>query len=435
VALQADGDATGWRGRVRDPAIWKDEAVLFEVVDAAPFPKQSAALLLAVEAHSNAPGEIRVAFLKRVHERHPRDFWINFRLGVLLTLAGKADQAVGYYQAALAIRPGVAVIHNNLGSTLTRTNRRDEAIGHYRQAVALEPSAGAAHLNLAVGLCSLGRKDEALRELPVALRLNPRSAVFHTFCAKFLEDNNRHGEALALHRQAVAIDPKYTDGQRELRAFLIRQGRLDDARVAWEKALDESPPRQEVWYGYAELCLFLGREEEYLRARRALLSNFGATTDPVIAERMSRACLLRPASGEELRRVVDLAGIAGSVEKARAQGYHPSFQFVQGLGEYRQGRLDAAISLMRGEASGVPGPSPRLVLAMALHQKGLVAEARKTLSEAIMAHDWRPTKMRGQDDWICHVLRREAEAMISPDPSALPGGNDKHIDNDERPSP
>ena len=104
-------------------------------------------------------------------------------------------------------------------------------------------------------------------------------------------------------------------------------------------------------------------------ARRALLAKFGATKDPVIAERTSRACLLRPASGEELRRVVALAGHVGAIDEASARRHYPFFQFVLGLAEYRQGHLDRAISLMRGEASGVLGPAPRLVLAMALHQE------------------------------------------------------------------
>ena len=169
----------------------------------------------------------------------------------------------------------------------------------------------------------------------------------------------------------------------------MRQGRADEARVAWEKALDASPAGHDAWYGYAEFCLFLGREEDYRRARRALLAKFGATTDPYVAERTSRACLLRPASGEELRQAVALAERAGAVEQANAQAVYPFFQFVQGLAEYRQGRLDRAISLMRGEASGVLGPAPRLVLAMALHQSGRAAEARKTLAEAVLAHDWR----------------------------------------------
>jgi hypothetical protein len=80
------------------------------------------------------------------------------------------------------------------------------------------------------------------------------------------------------------------------------------------------------------------------------------------------------------------------------------------------------ISLMRGEASGVLGPAPRLVLAMALYQSGWVAEAKKTLAEAVLAYDWERTKVRDQDGWICHVLRREAEAVIPPGlPAVLDG--------------
>ena len=140
-----------------------------------------------------------------------------------------------------------------------------------------------------------------------------------------------------------------------------------------------------------------------------------------IAERTSRACLLRPASGEELRRAVALAGRVGAIDRVTAQATYPFFQFVRGLAEYRQGHLDRAISLMRGDASGVLGPAPRLVLAMALQQSGRAAEARKTLAEAILAHDWRTIKVRDQDGWIYHVLRREAEALILPDLAGIPG--------------
>jgi hypothetical protein len=46
---------------------------------------------------------------------------------LLLEVGGPAE-AVGYYKTALAIRPGMALAHNNLGSALTRTNRSGEAI-------------------------------------------------------------------------------------------------------------------------------------------------------------------------------------------------------------------------------------------------------------------------------------------------------------------
>jgi eukaryotic-like serine/threonine-protein kinase len=73
---------------------------------------------------------------------------------------------------------------------------------------------------------------------------------------------------------------------------------------------------------------------------------------------------------------------------------------------------------MRGDASKVLGPAPKLVLAMALYQKGEVAEARKALAAAVAGHDWSPADVRNQDGWICHSLRREAEAMIPADPPA-----------------
>ena len=68
------------------------------------------------------PASPACAFLKRLHERYPRDFWINLRLGMLLLEVGRPAEAVGYYKTALAIRPGMALAHNNLGSPLTRTN-------------------------------------------------------------------------------------------------------------------------------------------------------------------------------------------------------------------------------------------------------------------------------------------------------------------------
>ncbi|HEV3118377.1 MAG TPA: hypothetical protein VGY58_15110, partial [Gemmataceae bacterium] len=85
----------------------------------------------------------------------------------------------------------------------------------------------------------------------------------------------------------------------------------------------------------------------------------------------------------------------------------------QGLVEYRQGRFDRAISILRGEPSRLTVPGPRLVLAMALYRSGQVAEARKTLAAAVLSYDWRADRARDADFWISHVLRREAEAIIN----------------------
>ena len=107
-----------------------------------------------------------------------------------------------------------------------------------------------------------------------------------------------------------------------------------------EKALDVAPPDHSAWYGYAEFCLYLGREEDYLAARRALLAKFGETKYVYVAERTSRACLLRPASGEELRRAVALAGRVGAIDRANA-------------------RATLSLFPVRPGSCGVPSGSPR----------------------------------------------------------------------------
>src|SRR5262249_31935272 len=152
-----------------------------------------------------------------------------------------------------------------------------------------------------------------------------------------------------------------------------------EVQAGWRKALEANPPEHDAWFGYAELCLFLGQEEEYRRARRALLDRFGASTDPFIAERVGRACPLPPASADEPRRGAALAARAAAAKGSAPAWVYRYFLFAKGLAEYRRGRLDSAISVLKGEASKVMGPAPRLIVAMARHGQGRKGEARKAL--------------------------------------------------------
>jgi predicted Zn-dependent protease len=100
------------------------------------------------------------------------------------------------------------------------------------------------------------------------------------------------------------------------------------------------------------------------------------------------------------------------IERAlAAEPEQPYYQFAKGLAEYRRGRLENAISLLNGRASTVMGPAPRLILAMAEHRQGKMADARKTLADAVLAFEWQPAPEH-RDVWIAHALRREAETVL-----------------------
>lgn len=198
-----------------------------------------------------------------------------------------------------------------------------------------------------------------------------------------------------------------------MRGLLLKLGRRSEVCTAWKEELAARPPRHEDWFGYAELCLFLGDEAEYRRARRDLLTQFGTVGDRWVGERVGRACLLRPAPEDDLRLAVALAerAVAGG-RRGHEAGYR-YFLFTEGLAQYRQGRFDDVIQLMNGEAASVMGPSPRLLLAMAQYRKGQKQQARTTLVEAVRCYDWSPAKADNHESWIAHVLRREAEALIA----------------------
>jgi serine/threonine-protein kinase len=431
VARLADRDPTGWRARARDPAVRENPAALAEVIDTAPVADQPPQLLLALDKHLKPDSPERLPFLRRVQRAYPGDFWANLTLGDALLARFQLAEAIRYYQAAVAIRPQVALGYVRLGFALGTADRIEEGVESYRRAVDLEPDSAGPRYLLARNLSRLGRHDEAIHHLQAAVRLTPNEAMFHSFLADVLKVQGRYAEALDQYREAAALDPKNSSNRSEVRATLVQLGRADEAWAAWQTALEAGPPEHDEWNGYAEFCLFLEREEEYRRARRALLDKFAAATDPIAAARTARACLLLPATEDELRQAAALVERAAAAEPSKYPGFYPGFHFVRGLAEYRQGRLDQAIATMRGDASQL-GPAPQLVLAMALHRSGQVGEARKVLAAAVLDYDWRASQAGNPHRWISHVLRREAESLIVPNLPAFLAGEYQPRDNDER---
>lgn len=440
AARQADPAPTDWRNRARTPAVRSERAALVQLIESAPYEEESVSLLLALAA-TDLPltPEERLAYLRRAQKAHPSDFFANLMLGGALIGQKRPVEATRYFQAAVAVRPLAGVGHNNLGAAVELSPRDHpadclaEMLWRFRRATELDPGAAAPHLNYGFALSEARRYDEANREFEWALHLDPKSPLAVAQIGINMSYVNRLPEAEAALRKAAGMDPMNREIQAQLRQVFYRQGKLDEARTEWQGFLATGPAEHDDWYGYAELCLFLGDEEEYRRARTALLAKFGRTTEPGIAERVARAALLAPATGGELEQSAALAAVAASVDRRKLSWEYPYYQFVRGLSEYRQGKFREAITTLRGQAGGRPGPTPQLVLAMALHRDGQEVEARKTLASAILRHDWRAGQVKDQDGRIEHALRREAEGLILPDLRAfldkhtLPPGHDDRL--------
>jgi serine/threonine-protein kinase len=357
-----------------------------------------------------------VAELREAIRLDPEDARAHNNLGVVLAELGRLDEAIAQYRQALRLDPRSASAHTNLGAALARKGRRDEAIAHYRQAIHLDPRLAQAHYNLGNALQLAGQLDAAVRHFRQAIRLRPRFSRPHFHLANCLRDLGRLDESVAHYERATAIQPSDPRATTELRKALVRLGRGEEARIAWQKELAAGPRRHDAWDGYAELCLFLGQQDEYRRARKELLKRFGRSADPRVVERVGRAYLFLPASEDGLRQATNLIDRALASERARPGWLLPYFNFAKALAEYRAGRLKSALTLLDGDTQRILGPAPRLLLAMVQHRLGQVGAARHSFRAAVASYVWDARRATDREAWMYHLLRREAESVLASKP-------------------
>jgi tetratricopeptide (TPR) repeat protein len=229
VARAADPDAS--RDRLRQPELWRDGAGLTRLVQELPVDELSPQLATALARGLRKTGGA-VPLLSAAHSRFPQDFWLNFELGFALFMAQRRDEALGYYRAALALRPEGAEVHTNLGLVLSEEGRLDEAMGHYQQALQLDPKLAPAHARLGLILHDKGELDKAIDHFQEAIRLDPKGAAeAHCNLASTMYRMGRLDEAIGHFEEALRLDPKAsgTTAHYNIGIILRGKGRLDEA--------------------------------------------------------------------------------------------------------------------------------------------------------------------------------------------------------------
>ncbi len=415
VARQAIDDPTGWHQRVMTLGVWTKQSDLAQLLASAPVTENSVPLLLALGERYQRQGGNPVELFKKCLKVRSNDFWANLWLGLALRGQNDPVESIRYFQAAVAIRPDSVLAYNHLGLALTDLRRFDDAIEMFEEAVRVDPVEGTSLANLAKLLSLGGRHAEAIPKLRNSISIRPGDPMLYGCLGCSLNAVGQRDEAWENFQRALELDPTILTKVHQIRVQLLRQQRGDEFRTLWRIALAADPAKHDVWDGYAELSLFLGLENEYRWARRELLKRFGGTSDPHVAERTGRACLLLPGTAEELRQTSVLIGRAMAADRSKFGNWVATyFSFAQGLLAYRQGRFGESSAIMEGDAARVLGPAPGLVHAMDQFQLGQKDEARTTLENGRKAFDWQPAKADSREAWIYHILRREAERLIKP---------------------
>jgi hypothetical protein len=214
----------------------------------------------------------------------------------------------------------------------------------------------------------------------------------------------------------------------------INQGQWDQAAGEFALLAESDPNNHWYWFRSAPLYLQTGNVEGYRRVCREMLTRFGNTAKPEIAERTAKTCSLAPDAVSDFVPVLQLADRAVTgTEKHRDYRW---FVLTKGLAEYRAGHYAAALEWLNRFSPGAGGDhfdaTAFAVRAMAKYRLGLApgadaarltAEARAALghAQAILAKKM-PDPKAGRPyssyfhDWLhAQILVHEAEKLIDED--------------------
>jgi hypothetical protein len=307
------------------------------------------------------------------------------------------------------------------------------ALPHFERAVEYAPQVPSNHFGLGYSLSenrAFERADEVYR---AGFRIGTGTGLDHAQHARVLMHLGRTEDARRAFADAVRIAPELGAYQREFPPIRVDRTTTETLRASWEQELAHDPPEHGAWDGYAEFCLFLGREDDYRAACERLIERFGSSSDPHVLERVARACLLAPPSPSLLERAGELTQRVLQTDPGSYAAWAlPYFQLAHAFVEYRRGRFEAALQLLRGSAGQVLPPTPLLLRAMAHARGDSSAAARLALIDGLLVYDWSAERALTREDWLAHILRREAEPLVLPRLASFRSGAGPSFDAQER---
>ena len=327
----------------------------------------------------------------------------------------------------IRLRAELAQGYARLAAALQAQGKRDETAIAYREAIRLTSDNASAHYNLALVLNSQSKTDEAIAEYREAIRLKPNHTWAHLGLGNALIAQGRRNEALDAYAASVRINPGAPQPWRARGSLLATLGRWREARDDMNRSIELNPADHYDWFRAATLDLWLGDREGYRRRCLAMLDRFESTADPLVAERISKICLLDPERQEGWDRAERLAQKASS-EKA-GSSHLPWSQMTRALAAYRAGRPAEAVDRARQstrDGSLYVEILSDLVLALATHQEGRPGEAglwldlaRKSIPARTPALDSVLPDVEWHNLLHVHLLLREAETLIRNGPGLL----------------
>lgn len=164
-----------------------------------------------------------------------------FRNAIRDHKAGRLDRAELGYRRVLRAMPHHAGSLQNLGVICRRRGLREEALGFYQRALAQTPDDPALHLNVGNLLCDLARHAEAEPHFRLAAQDQAGEVSALYGLGQVLYRQDRFPEAADAFRRLLGRAPDHRKGLHNLAVCLDKLGRKAEALEAYERLLVLDP--------------------------------------------------------------------------------------------------------------------------------------------------------------------------------------------------
>ncbi len=362
-----------WQGQ-REEAI----ALYREILTREPLDHDSRVGLARVLSWNTQLAESREEYERVLHDE-PAHAEALAGLGDVLLWSGQREQAIGYYQQALAAADDeeVAARLRALKAETTATPAvQDVPAPRPPEA---EPADGSQALERGRRLEMMRQQEDALAVYREGLTQFPGNDELRAALARVLSWKGIHAEAVELYRDILIRHPADHEIRVALAQVLSWQQQFDEAGRLYQQVLQAEPAHLEARRGLAEIAHWRGDRSEALARYEALLAE---THDPDIEEK------LRSIRSEAQVASADAAEQAAAVPSAPEQESRAVASAVEQATRLEVAKQYHEAELVYREALGHhPGNDElRSALARVLSWQGSHQEAATLYRDVLVRH-------------------------------------------------
>jgi tetratricopeptide (TPR) repeat protein len=146
-------------------------------------------------------------------ERNPADAESLSNLGQVLVRLNRSEEAIPYFERAIALIPNRWAYTFNLARALGAVGRWQDSVSAYRRAQALYPDDYATAFNLALALRKIDDHDGAVLQFQKAISLEPNDATFRIALGMTFERLQKPADAASAYEEALRLSPQAPDAE------------------------------------------------------------------------------------------------------------------------------------------------------------------------------------------------------------------------------